>query len=171
MSYAEKNLIAGETIQYRARLHWIVLIWHALIGIALSSAGIALLIYWVVPAREGVRHGSGFAWAGLVLFAVAAAIVAAGIVRRNATEIVVTNRRVLIKTGLVSRHTVEMLLSKIESIGVTESPLGRLLGFGTVIVRGTGGTPGPFDRIARPLEFRRQVQGQVEFPPAPPRAT
>ncbi len=39
---------------------------------------------------------------------------------------------------------------------------GRMLGFGTVIVRGTGGTPEPFKKMAHPLEFRRQVEQQVE---------
>jgi len=83
-------------------------------------------------------------------------------VARNATEIAVTSRRVLIKTGIVNRRTLELLLVRIESIGVNEPPLGRMLGFGTVVLRGTGGTPEQFDRIANPLEFRKQVQSQVE---------
>jgi Bacterial PH domain len=56
----------------------------------------------------------------------------------------------------------ELLLSKIESIGVDEGLMGRMLGYGTVTVRGTGGTPEPFARILHPMEFRRQVQQQVE---------
>ena len=43
-----------------------------------------------------------------------------------------------------------------------ETPLGRMLGYGTVVLRGTGGTPEQFDRIASPLEFRKQVQSQIE---------
>src|SRR2546430_10116576 len=69
----------------------------------------------------------------------------------------VTNKRVIVKSGLANRRTIELLLSRIESIAVEEPALGRLLGYGTVIVRGTGGTPEVFPQIARPLEFREQV--------------
>ena len=51
-----------------------------------------------------------------------------------------SNKRVLIKTGIVARKSIEVLLNKVESIGVEESGLGRVLGYGTVVVRGTGGT-------------------------------
>lgn len=81
---------------------------------------------------------------------------------RAATEIAVTNKRVIVKTGLLTRRTVELLLSKVESIGVDESIWGRILGYGSVVVRGTGGTPEPFHRVGHPLEFGRQVQEQIE---------
>ena len=67
----------------------------------------------------------------------------------------------LIKRGLFSRRSIEVLLPKVESIGVDEPFLGRILGYGTVIVRRTGGTLETFDKIARPNDLRRQVQGQV----------
>ena len=99
---------------------------------------------------------------GFLLFLGAVVLIGGAVLRRNATQIAVTSRRVLIKTGIVNRKTLELLLGRIESIGVNESPLGRMLGYGTVVLRGTGGTPESFDRIARPLEFRREVQRQVE---------
>lgn len=74
----------------------------------------------------------------------------------------VTNKRVSIKIGMVSRNTTEMMLTKIESIGVHQSVIGRMLNFGTIIIRGTGGTPEPFPKIGHPLEFRRQVQQQLD---------
>jgi uncharacterized membrane protein YdbT with pleckstrin-like domain len=73
----------------------------------------------------------------------------------------VTNRRVLIKTGMVSRRTLDLMLARVESIGVEETAFGRMLGYGSVVVRGTGGTPEPFRRIAHPQEFRRAVQEQI----------
>lgn len=73
-----------------------------------------------------------------------------------------SNTRVLIKRGLFSRRSIEVLLPKVESIGVDESLFGRMLGYGTVIVRGTGGTFETFDKIAQPNELRRQVQQQTE---------
>ena len=84
---------------------------------------------------------------------------------RNATEMTVTNKRVFVKVGLAARRTIELLLSRVESIGVEESVMGRMLGYGTVIVHGTGGTPEVFNMIAHPLEFRTQVQQQIEKSP------
>jgi uncharacterized membrane protein YdbT with pleckstrin-like domain len=94
---------------------------------------------------------------------VAIVCIVRGILNRNATEMAVTNKRVVAKVGVAARRTVEMLLSRVESIGVEESVTGRILGYGTVIVRGTGGTPESFDKIAHPLEFRTKVQQQIEL--------
>jgi uncharacterized membrane protein YdbT with pleckstrin-like domain len=89
-------------------------------------------------------------------------VILMGMVRRNATEMAVTNRRVVIKKGLTSRKTVEMLLNKVESIEVIETTFGRMLGYGAIVVIGTGGTTEPFHKVAHPLEFRSQVQRQIE---------
>jgi len=165
LSYVENNLIPGETILYRTKLHWIVLFWPVLVGSLLGLISV-LLFFSAVASRSGSSQShSVAAGTGAFFLVVGAAIIGFGILRRNATEIAVTNKRVLIKTGLLSRRTIELLLSKIESIGVDESPSGRIFGFGTVIVRGTGGTPESFDQIAHPLEFRRQVHAHVEDGP------
>ena len=161
MSYIPKTLIVGETVLYRARLHWIVLLWHALVGGILVIAGAALLIGAIAASRAGGGFQATMVAGGFLALA-GGAVILAGILRRNATEIAVTNKRVLIKTGFFGRKTIEIFLSKIESVVVDETFLGKSLGFGTVTVRGTGGTPERFDRIASPLEFRRQVQSQIE---------
>jgi uncharacterized membrane protein YdbT with pleckstrin-like domain len=77
------------------------------------------------------------------------------------TAIFAFHRRVLIKTGFISRKTIEVTLSKVESVGVNESVLGGMLGYGTVIVCVTGGTLESFSRVAHPAELARQVQGQL----------
>ena len=59
-------------------------------------------------------------------------------IRRRATEIVVTDRRVIFKRGLISRHTVEMNVSKIETVDVEQGLAGRIWDYGTVLIRGTG---------------------------------
>ena len=100
--------------------------------------------------------------AGVIALGIATITFAVAAVKRNATEIAVTDRRVLIKSGLLRRSTTELIITKIESVSVSETFLGRLLGYGTVTVRGTGGTPEVFERVADPLEFRRRIQGQIE---------
>ncbi|MDQ3673152.1 MAG: PH domain-containing protein, partial [Gemmatimonadota bacterium] len=77
------------------------------------------------------------------------------------SEFAVTNKRVVIKVGWLSRRTVETMLSKVEGINVDQSFVGRLFGYGSIIITGTGGSQEPFRNIGNPFEFRRQVQAQV----------
>ncbi|MGH2508757.1 MAG: PH domain-containing protein [Ktedonobacteraceae bacterium] len=62
---------------------------------------------------------------------------------------------------VLSQEHRQLVLPKVESIDVDESLFGRMLGYGRVIVRGTGGTFGTFDKIAHPNELRRQVRQQI----------
>jgi uncharacterized membrane protein YdbT with pleckstrin-like domain len=163
MSYVESNLVAGETVIYQTRLHWIVMLGHIVIGCLLLALPGVLLLYYafsqtgIETSTLHIMEGGG---AALLVCGVVAILM--GMVRRNATEMAVTNRRVVVKTGLVSRKTIEMLLNKVESIEVSETAFGRMLGYGTIVVIGTGGTLEPFDKVAQPSEFRNQVQQQIE---------
>ena len=162
MRYVDRNLTAGETIVYETRLHWIVMlrsIIEAIILILLAGGVLYYTFNGTAASTDQVHLMEGGA---AVLLVLAVILLIAGSIRRNATEMAVTNHRVIIKVGLVGRRTVEMLLSKIESIEVKENGLGRMLGYGTIVVIGTGGTPEPFTRIAQPLQFRSMVQQQIE---------
>ena len=139
---------------------------HALIAAVLALVGVALLFTPWSSVNGGEASVAGpLRWAGVACIVAAAIFFGVGLVRRNATEMAVTNKRVIVKSGLANRRTIELLLSRIEGIAVEEPALGRLLGYGTVIVRGTGGTPEVFPQIARPLEFREQVQRQIAGEP------
>jgi uncharacterized membrane protein YdbT with pleckstrin-like domain len=79
---------------------------------------------------------------------------------RWVTEIAVTDRRVIFKTGFIRRDTNEMQMDKVESVRVDQSILGRVLDYGDVTVLGTG--KGEFTRlktIAAPLDLRNQITG------------
>jgi uncharacterized membrane protein YdbT with pleckstrin-like domain len=77
--------------------------------------------------------------------------------KRFGTEIAVTDRRVIYKTGLVQRDTTEINMAKIESVDVSQSILGRVFGFGTLTIRGTGETIEALRNIASPLQFRNAI--------------
>jgi uncharacterized membrane protein YdbT with pleckstrin-like domain len=163
MSYVESNLIPGEKVVYETRLHWIVMLSHLLVGgLLLALPGILLFAYALGNTRIESSTLHVMEGGAAVLLVSGVTVILAGMVRRNATEMAVTNRRMVIKTGLASRKTIEMLLNKVESIEVSETTLGRMLGYGTIVVIGTGGTPEPFHRVAHPLEFRSRVQQQIE---------
>ncbi len=163
MSYVEKHLIPGETIQYQTKLHWIVMLGHVAIATVFELLATTLLVASFsrpVGAKAMPSHGAVYV-AALICFLIGAALFCIGLLKRGVTEMAVTNKRVIVKTGLAERRTTEILLSRIESVVVDEPAIGRILGYGTVIVRGTGGTPEIFEKIQHPLKFREQVQSQI----------
>jgi len=150
MSYLDDHLLAGERVVYRARVHWSIFA-TAIVVIAL---GIVLAI--VLGVYQPAYWYAGAALAGIgLLLAIAPAI------HYASSEFAVTDKRVVAKLGFIERESLETLLSKIEAIGVDQGIVGRMLGYGTITITGTGGTEESFPRIADPLEFRRQIQSQV----------
>jgi uncharacterized membrane protein YdbT with pleckstrin-like domain len=98
-----------------------------------------------------------FYWAWLLLV-IPAGILCYAVITVRTSELVITDRRVLIKVGFIQRHTFEMFISKIESVAVFQSMFGRLFNYGTVEIRGTGGSSETFSTIAAPLLFRDAIQ-------------
>lgn len=147
MSYVDRNLLPGERVVYRARLHR--LLYAAPVGLALLAIG-ALFI----PDESAKWIAAALGLIALIAFLVSHIL-------WISSEFAVTDMRVIAKTGWLQRETDETLLSKIEAIGVDQGVLGRMLGYGTVHITGTGGTRETFAKIARPLELRRQIQGQI----------
>lgn len=161
MSYVEKHLVSGETLQYETKLHWVVMLSHAALATFLVAAGIALFALSVTTRRSIGPNANLLIALGVAAVLGAAILLVAGAIKRSATVMALTNKRIIIKTGIATRRTIELLLPKIESIVVEEPAMGRVLGYGTVMIRGTGGTPEVFEKIARPLEFRERVQSEL----------
>lgn len=149
MSYLDKIFQPDETILARGKKHWII---YA------PGAGV-LLLGVLVEAFAGAAPGAQFP-----LQIVAIIVAAIGIVLlfrewfdQWTTEIVVTNKRVVYKRGFISRFTREMNMEKIESVAVDQNLLGRLLGFGTIDIRGTGAGLEQLRGIGKPLELRNAI--------------
>ncbi|HEX7252660.1 MAG TPA: PH domain-containing protein [Thermoanaerobaculia bacterium] len=160
VGYAEKNLVPGENLEYRARYHWVIYR-SSLLGLllALLLAGGGIYAWRVDPADPTGR------WIGLtaLIFGAIAGIMA--IIRRvriSADEFVVTNRRVIRKVGLVSREIEQAPLDKIQDITVDQGWLGRLLGFGTVSLE-TASERGTlvFPTISEPEGLRNALWGHA----------
>ena len=163
MAYIQANLVPGEVVIYQTRLHWIVMLGHMLVGILLFALPGGILLYYASTLKSmDVTMLHVMQAAGVALLVCGLIAIVMGAIRRGATEMAVTNRRVVVKVGLASRRTIEMLLNKIETIEVQETAFGRLLGYGTVVLVGTGGSTEPFEKMSHPLEFRSQVQQQIE---------
>jgi len=150
MSYVAKVLQPGESIVHATGLHW--LLYLPAIGLAIVAAALAIL------STQLGSQATLAAQIGAAAFAVLAFVAwLRALIWRRTTELVVTDRRVIYKRGLVRRHTIEMNLSKVESVDVDQSIPGRLLNYGTLTIRGTGGGLEPLPRIEAPLAFRNHV--------------
>jgi uncharacterized membrane protein YdbT with pleckstrin-like domain len=142
-NYVQANLLAGEQVVYETSIHPIVYLSPA--AVILAGIGFGL---FDIPSAGAVVLGFG------VL------MLAGAWLRQWASEFAVTNKRVIVKVGFISRRTIEINMSKVESVEVNQDIFARMFNYGTIVVIGTGGTKEPFDLINDPLAFRRAVQSQ-----------
>lgn len=163
MGYVEQNLISGEQVAYRSGLHWIVLLRAIIVAAVLGLLGVVMLAEGSqVDGAQSRQIVSGF---GVLAIVVGAIYLLGAVIQRRGAEFAVTNKRVIFKTGVMRRSSEEIFLNKVESVTVNEGMLGRMLDYGTINVRGTGGTFEPFHKIAHAQEFRRHVQEQISKNP------
>lgn len=153
MSYLDKNLLADERVLFRTRLHWglyvppVAFTLFVMVPIAVLLAVNALIPFIAAPL------GLGLVW------------ILAAHIRRQSSEFAVTNKRVVIKLGVFTTRSVELLPSKIEGVGVEQHMWGKLFGFGDIEVTGSGGTKERFTGIQSPFEFRRAIQESTDLRP------
>ncbi|MGB6985594.1 MAG: PH domain-containing protein [Candidatus Aquilonibacter sp.] len=139
--YIDDNLLTGEEVVYRAKLHPIIF----------APATLVVLLGIIIALAYSQTIGLVVGVVGVLMGAIA-------LVRYNSSEFAVTNRRVIIKVGALGRRSLELELNRVEGIDVDQTAFGRLFDYGTIGVRGIGGTEESFPAIAAPLEFRKHVQ-------------
>jgi uncharacterized membrane protein YdbT with pleckstrin-like domain len=137
MSYIEQTLMPGENVVSEATLHWAMFIAPALVTL------FGLLVY----AGDG---GSiviilGLIWLGWRYLVY------------QSTELAVTNRRVLAKSGILRRHCIDVQNNKVEGLTYNQGIIGRIFGYGSIFVRGTGIGMVPIPYVAAPEAFKRDV--------------
>ncbi len=149
MGYVERHLLPNERVVYKTRLHWILFakpVSVTLLGLVLTVAlGAATRMEWLWYASLLIVV-AGVGWG------------ATHAVELLTSEFAVTTTRLIFKVGLVGRYTTELLLGKVESIGVQQTLLGRLVNYGDLVVTGTGGAREVFRRVHDPIGFRNHVQ-------------
>lgn len=146
--YTAATLQADERPLHKTTIHWMVLLVPSLAALfALILIGpIAMVASW---------KGQTWVW---LLLAIPIAIIVSAVLTVKTSELVITDRRVLIKVGFVRRQTFEMFISRIESVAVSQGMMGRFFNYGTVEIRGTGGSAESFATIVAPLQFRDAIQ-------------
>ena len=145
LSQVNESIVgSGEKVLYVGKVSYLSILPALIGGTLLVLIGVAIAI--------------GAPPIGLIVMLIGAIWLIAGVIRRTSTELAVTNRRVIAKFGLVRRSTVELNLSKVESIRVEQGILGRIFDYGSIIVTGTGSTMEPIPFISKPIAFRQAVQ-------------
>ncbi len=152
MRYVRRVLQPGETIVYSTKLHWLVYVNTILLGIICI-----ILIGAAIATNDNQNLSLALEIAAIIFALLALSTGLRAFIRRATTELAVTDHRVIYKSGLLSRHTIEMNRDKVESVDVDQSLLGRIFGYGTVVVRGTGGSLEPMRNIGDPLTFRTYI--------------
>jgi uncharacterized membrane protein YdbT with pleckstrin-like domain len=148
VSYVAKVLQPGEQVVHVGRLHWIMY----LPAIIVLCLGLAVLAIPSTSDNRVIIYGiSG------VLVLIAALSAFRAWFRQFTTEIAVTDRRIIYKTGFVSRHTAEMNMHRVETVAVQQGVVGRMLGYGTVHIRGTGAGIENLTMISDPLALRSAI--------------
>lgn len=149
MGYVERHLLPNERVLYKTRLHWVLFLPSALVVLG----GVLLtVLLWRVPEPPWLWYG------GAIVIVAGGTWAFVHFVELMTSEFAVTTTRLIFKVGLIARYTTELLLAKVESIGVTQGLLGRILNYGDLTVTGTGGAKEVFRRVRDPIGFRNHVQ-------------
>lgn len=151
MSFILDNLSEDEVLEYSGNVHWFVF-YQSIINVAISLVCAVLWISLNSPL--------------LMLVSIVALVISLyhgvkAFIHMKSTEVGITNQRVLLKTGLILRHTHEIPLSKIESVSLNQSILGRLLDFADIDVKGVGTGIDSIKLISKPLEFRKALNTKI----------
>ncbi len=150
MSYVDDHLLPNETVTYKTTLHWKVYVWPV-------TFSVLVCVPLIVLALRSEHKPLAAAPAFVIL-----ALLGAAFVRRISCEYAVTSKRVIVKVGVMQTRSVELMLNKVEGITVTQGLMGRLFGYGEIVITGSGGTKEPFDGIQAPFDFRRAVQAATD---------
>lgn len=165
-SYIRKNLMPGEYLVGLTRPHWMVVVVpgsFAIFGLILGFVGILMGVPFDGSSKEVafMTIGIMIAAAGVAMVLVGLILGLLGLVKRLTTEFSCTDRRLLIKSGLITTRLAEMPLTKIEDLLIEQGLFGKLFGYGTVVFKGSGGTVRVCKHIEAPFAFYKLIQEQV----------
>ena len=152
MSYIERSLGEGEQIVIRARFHWLYNLraWLAVL------VPLVLLIAVMVYTDEMVRQGLAIFVAALLVTGIV--IFFTMMIHKWTTEIGITSHRLVKKTGFISLKTAEVALPNIEGVRVNQGIWGRIFGYGSLRIEGTGDDSVDIPNIDDPVGFRRAIE-------------
>lgn len=164
MSYVQKVLLPDENVRYAASLHWII--YSQGLAFTIFGGALGFLSYPIVTTLFGSRNPEpyGHILSGIALFitVIGVVLLLGSYVRQTSTELVLTDRRIIAKYGVISRTTFEIMVNRITGANFDQTIMGRLLGYGTILVHGAGGEISPIDLVADPQMFHRALLETIQ---------
>lgn len=147
-TFVSKNLMGDENIVFATKFHWIIL----------SNAFVVVLIGVIMMGAIPIWGNT----AGIIVIIIGILYGIYLYLLIKTSEFVITNKRVIMKKGIISTTTLEILLSKAESISAYQTIRGKLFGYGNIAVIGSGGTKNVFNCIEKPFEFKKVAQDEID---------
>ena len=148
-SFSTGSLLPNERILCSAN-------WHAIVYLIMLFCCLVSLVFfvlWIMGVGEkGIVWGVYFP-----LFIILALFGVYGFIAINHNEFVITNKRIIIKSGIIRRASYELRLEMLESIQMYQGIFGRMLNYGTILVHGVGASRQSVMWIESPLEFRQHI--------------
>jgi len=164
MAYIDKILLPNERVLCVTTVHWIVYTEGFIVTIGgglLGYYGRSLLdVFFGSSLAQHMARP--FSIVAILVVLIGTALLFGAYIRQASTELAVTNRRVIAKYGLISRATFEIMVNRITGANFDQTIMGRLLGFGTVLIHGAGGDISPFDEIGDPQGFYKALMSVLE---------
>ena len=161
--YVEKNVHPGETIAYRGHVSWVA---------ALHRGVITIIVAFVVAGLAGGKANTAVSLVITLLFIYGIATLIGGVLFRNWSEYAVTDRRVIGKYGVIRQTSVDVMLTALAGVTVSNTAIGRVFGYGDVWVNGSGTkqrlrdmkSPKPFQSaVHERLEASRLLKGTAAY--------
>lgn len=155
IEYVQKQLGASEKILYTERHHWVFFVAEMIKWILFAAAVIAVIIIF----RVWFFEGQSWVWWLLLVFLIPAVRIAWGFLSWKMNVYVLTNRRVIESTGVLSKRVADSSLEKLTDIVLKQSIFGRMLNYGDIIVLTAAAGAGISDlkQIRRPMEFKTRM--------------
>lgn len=156
MGYVSNNLLSDEQIIYNGKITNYIF----LPGIV--SLIIAFSIFYI-SLNSGTQDTEELSiYIPFIFLIYGIGQIISKLFYKISTELAVTNKRIIVKTGFIKRNTIELNHNRIESISVDQSILGRILNYGDVFIRGTGGVVTPVKAIDNPIAFRNESMKTID---------
>ena len=171
MLYIQESLSPDEELIHVGHFHWMYTL-SAVMGIVWGIIGCIGTVGAYMYLKANFL--GGFEYDGLLnnirevhpavrlfaflVFVMGLMTFASKMIIKATTEIAITNSRLIYKRGLVARYVGEMSIDRIEGVNVLQGIIGRMLGYGRIMVRGMGVGEVVLPPLADPIAFRRAIE-------------
>jgi uncharacterized membrane protein YdbT with pleckstrin-like domain len=160
MAYPRRLLNDHETVTVDLHPHWWFLAAPTIAVVAAIGAAVATLI----TTETDTTAQSIAGWASLAALGASAVWLVVRYARWLTTHFVITNRRLIFRTGLLTKRGVEIPLERVNTVHFHQGVWDRVVGAGDLLIE-SGGESGQqrFTDIRQPDRVQRVIHAELEL--------